>query len=1095
MIRGLSGPLLSHDAILALLASATLPGLASQAPAETIRHLRAWHAAVRHRLGPASSARAVFDLVGEPLATALGFRVVLLSAGPECVEAVLQIPRGRAPVMVVTGWGQSVAVAWRLAVHRALACGTRWALCVTGSAFRLFDVDRAYARRYAEFDLQTAVDSDQTLGLLWGICRAASFEPEPEGPLLDRAVAYCERHRAAVRVSLRDGVHDALLQLVNAFRTATLRRHADADLLDESLIVVYRILFLLFAEARGLVPSWHPVYRDGYTIDTLRRRGDPAAPTGLWETLQAIARLAQRGCRAGTLRVPPFNGRLFSASNAPLADRLPLDDCVVARALDALTTRKGHQGPESISYADLGVEQLGAVYEHLLDYDLVTGIQGAPASLVPTGRRKATGSFYTPRSLTEFLVRRALAPLVRDARPEGILSLRVLDPAMGSGAFLVAACRYLASAYEQALVREGALSAADVTEEDRAQFRRSVAQKCLFGVDVNPMAVQLGRLSLWLATLSADKPLSFLDHHLRAGDSLVGASTDDILRHPAPGHARRPPPHLPLFQIDALQSSIEHAVGSRCSIAETPDDTIEQVRQKERLLSTLNRAGGPLDRWRAAADIWCAAWYSPDARPAGRPVFEALLDRLMRGTGALPDHTAEALLRRARAIAAERRFFHWTFEFPEIFHDGTGTRRPDGGFDVIIGNPPWEMLRDDGGARGTGALHRFVRGSGLYPLQGHGHSNLYQLFIERTLRLLRPGGRSGLILPAGFATDHGAGSLRRYLLDRTRVDTFTTIENRDGIFPIHRALKFLLLTFDNQGSTAELPAHAGVRSTDVLDRIADLGPSASAIPIPRALFAKASGGDFAIPELEMPLDLEILTSIAVRTPAACDPEGWGIHFGRELNATEDRVHFRSDGVGLPVLEGKQLHPFELDHASVRFTIAERDAAALLNADATFRRARLAYRDVASASNRLTLIAAIVPARAVTTHTIFCLKEPLDETAQLFLCGVFNSYVANYLVRMRVKTHVTAAVVAQLPLPKPTRDHPLFERIAALSRDITAGRSRTENMALLNALVARLYGLSTARFARVLETFPLEQKSERDRAFRHLEADTSNYGIL
>ena len=128
-----------------------------------------------------------------------------------------------------------------------------------------------------------------------------------------------------------------------------------------------------------------------------------------------------------------------------------------------------------------------------------------------------------------------------------ILSLRVLDPAMGSGAFLVAACRYLASAYEAALVRDGAVSGEDITEVDRAEFRRAVAQRCLYGVDINPMAVQLGRLSLWLATLSADRPLTFLDHRLRAGNSLVGASLSDLARQPPGGDRRARPTRLPLF--------------------------------------------------------------------------------------------------------------------------------------------------------------------------------------------------------------------------------------------------------------------------------------------------------------------------------------------------------------------------------------------------------------------------------------------------------------------------------------------------------------------------------------------------------------------
>ena len=609
------------------------------------------------------------------------------------------------------------------------------------------------------------------------------------------------------------------------------------------------------------------------------------------------------------------------------------------------------------------------------------------------------------------------------------------------------------------------------------------------------MAVQLGRLSLWLATLAADKPLSFLDHHLRSGDSLVGASMDDIVRHRAPGLTRKPEQELPLFPLDDLQASIERAVDSRQSIANTPDDTIEQVREKERALTMLNRAGGPLDRWKSAADVWCAAWDGERGQPTGRPMFQAILDRLLRGSGALPDHTADAFLARARGIAAARRFFHWSFEFPEIFYDRAGSARPDGGFDVIIGNPPWEMLRDDGGTRHSNTLLGFVRGSGQYPLQGQGHSNLYQLFIERVLRLLRPGGRSGLILPAGFATDHGAGGLRRQLLDRTSVDTFTTLENRDGIFPIHRALKFLLLTFSSGGATPELPAHAGVRSTAVLDRIADRGVAADAIRIPRGLIEKTGGSDLAVPELGTPLDLDLLTKVSFTIPASSDSEGWGIHFGRELNATEDRPHFRRDGHGLPVLEGKQIHPFRVDTTIGRFTIPERIAADLLNADSTFRRPRLAYRDVASATNRMTLIAAIVPAGTVTTHTIFCLKESLDEDAQRFLCGVFNSYVANYLVRMRVRTHVSATILARLPVPKPSRGNPLFERVGRLSGTISKERHSEDKIALLNALVGRLYGLSAGQFAHVLDTFPLVPKSERDRALRSLREDVGIYGIL
>jgi hypothetical protein len=249
-----------------------------------------------------------------------------------------------------------------------------------------------------------------------------------------------------------------------------------------------------------------------------------------------MTRLAHAGCEAGDLRVTPFNGRLFSPARTPLAERRDLDDEAARRAVLALSTRAApdRAGRERITYRDLGVEQLGAVYETLLDYE--PRLSHAPDSrgrvtrpivtLEPgSGVRKATGTFYTPQPIADYLVRRTLSPLTHHARADDILQLRIVDPAMGSGAFLVAACRFLAREYERALIREGTCSPGDLDETARVVIRRTVAERCLYGVDLNPMAVQLARLSLWLATLAADRPLSFLDHRLQTGDSLLGAGS------------------------------------------------------------------------------------------------------------------------------------------------------------------------------------------------------------------------------------------------------------------------------------------------------------------------------------------------------------------------------------------------------------------------------------------------------------------------------------------------------------------------------------------------------------------------------------------
>ena len=1010
--------------------------------------------------------------------------------------AVLRLNGHEVAILLVTPWGDDPARGWRDAVKRGIGHDVRWCLYVNGPSLRLFDCKRAYSRRFAEFDLATAVDDERTSSIFWALLSAGSMSALDNDTVLDRAVALCERHRTAVRNSLKDGVRAALVELGGAF-LARAGRQAAGRAIDESLIVIYRVLFLLFAEARSLVPQWHPTYKNNYTVESLRPAVEAAANArGLWESLQAMARLAHRGCRAGSLRVPAFNGRLFSPTDAPLADSVRLDDAAVQRALLALTTRQTMDRRERIAYSDLGVEQLGAVYEHVLDY--VAGGSSAKEQLElrPGGLRKATGTFYTPRSLTEYLVRRTLAPLVEQAPPEAILELRVLDPAMGSGAFLVAACRYLGHAYEQALVRERGLTASDITDADRTAFRRLVAQRCLFGVDINPMAVQLARLSLWLATLAGDRPLTFLDHHLRCGNSLIGASLGDIHRQPPSAHPRRNrAAPLALFSTDDLEVTLQALVTPRLALARDPDDTLEQVKHKERTLARLSDSGSPLAPWKLAADLWCAGWFC--GREKAR-VMESLVQDALSGRTTLPPHISTPLLDDARATAADRRFFHWTLEFPEIFFNSAGRPLVEPGFDAILGNPPWEMLRVDhepqagDAARCTSELATFARRSGVYSLQGSGHSNLYQLFVERGLSLLRRHGRLGFIVPGGFASDHGCAELRRELLDRTTIDTFATFENRDRIFPIHRSVKFTLLTLTRAGNTALLPLRTGIRAPDTLDTLADAGSDAAAVLVPRSVLTRVSGQQAVVPEIRSPEDLELLAKIAFAHRALADPEGWGLHFGRELNATEDRPNFTRDRSGLPIVEGKHLQPFRVDVHNTPFTILPADAHRLLPHE-PFATPRLAYRDVASSTNRVTLIAAIVPPRVVTTHTVFCLKEPPDLDAQHFLCGIFNSFAANYLVRMRVSTHVTTAVMAQLPVPQPSRTDPAFVQLATFAKRLSADDC-AETRASHQALAARLYGLEEWEFSHVLDAFPLVSRCERDEALAKFRCIVGTGGV-
>jgi hypothetical protein len=694
----------------------------------TRRELSAWRARCR-ALGPASALRSMLEIGAEPLLAALGYGKpsdVLAQPGTWISTILSGCPRsGAAPsVLVVTPWGARLDSLWRPAVVEARRRGARWCVAFNGTHVRLIGAGRLYSRRFAEFDLDLAVEDERAclaLQMLLG-CHDPSVASS-----LEDLVEASERHSAAVCRSLRHGVLDASSGLLGAL----LRRASNTPLdsaFEQALTIVYRILFLLFAEARHLVPLWHPVYRDSYSLDALGAaafRG--AVSPGLWEAIRAACRLAHDGCVAGDLRVTAFNGRLFAPARAPLAERRDLDDQAARGALIALATQPGADGEcrERIAYRDLGVEQLGAVYEALLDYTprrepstrTVTLESGA-------GRRKATSTFYTPQSITQYLVRHALGPLVREASAEGILALRVLDPAMGSGAFLVACCAFLAEAYEAALVRDNACHPGDLGPAERAAIRRTVAERCLFGVDLNPMAVQLARLSLWLATLAADRPLSFLDHHLQAGDSILGAWVASIARAPRLGRVQHADAKGPLFEDADLGEALRLALPIRFSLALDPSDTPEQVKSKDRALDAMARPGALLSKWKRIANLWCSYWFADRRLPGS--AFGALSDSILTGRSLLP--SADRYLGDADAIAQARHFFHWELEFPEAFFDRQGVRLPNAGFDAVVGNPPWDMIRADAGdtsarahaRKDAGSVLRFTRDSGTYRAQSAG---------------------------------------------------------------------------------------------------------------------------------------------------------------------------------------------------------------------------------------------------------------------------------------------------------------------------------------------------------------------------------------
>ena len=1104
MLPGFGGRLLSGH----VLEQYLLASRDSEMPLPARAAMRRWREQQR-QLGPASSLRAMVDAGARPLSRLLGFELVEEGRSRRDIStATLRAGNVRITVMVGR-WGDRLEPLWRPAVTEALERDTRWALVFNGTHARLFDSSRVFSRRFVEFDLDAAADDDRTAAALWTTLNVRAFESAHSGAaLLPSLIGASERHASDVCRSLRAGVLEASTHLLRALVARSGRTPLN-DVFEQALTIVYRILFLFFAEARSLVPLWHPLYRGSYSLERLRDRALERSTVGLWDTLGAVARLAHAGCHAGDLRVTPFNGRLFAPSRTPLADRRGLDDEAARLSLVALSTRAAAdgEGREPIAYRDLGVEQLGAVYETLLDY-APRVVKQPPVAKGPNGEktvrpkpdttvvalergsgiRKATGTFYTPETLTSYLIRRALGPLVRDRTAEEILTLRVLDPSMGSGAFLVSACRFLADAYEAALVRDGGCLGSDLGPAERAAIRRTVAERCLYGVDLNPMAVQLARLSLWLATLSADRPLGFLDHHLLVGNSLLG-TTLACLRQPPPARRRRTE-NPPLFDALPANDALRDALPVRFGLGLDPSDTPAQVHAKERALAALASHETALSRWKRVADLWCAQWFDSELR-LGAPLYRTLARAIVSGERVLPGATGERLLTRVAEISQAHGFFHWELEYPEVFFDGDARRRPLAGFDAVVGNPPWDMVRADDAVvndRGrqrteSAALVRFSRDAGVYTAQSNGHANRYQMFLERAIALTRPGGRIGMVLPWGVAADQGSARLRRLLFSTCDVDALVGFENRERIFPIHRSVRFLLLSATAGVPTESIGCRLGETSQAILDTAGDADARTwFTLRLTPALLRRLSGPDLAVPEFKTAMDVTIAERAGALFAPLGDAAGWNAHFGRELNATEDRDAFLPPGRGLAVLEGKHVDAFKVRVEDARASIGVPEADRRLGQRPTC--PRLAYRDVASATNRTTLIAALVPPGAVTTHTLFCVKTRLPPMAQHFLCGLFNSFLLNFLVRLRVTTHVTTAIVERLPVPRQDQAGGAYREIAGLAR-LLARRESPAHLARLNALVAQLYELSADEFGHVLDTFPLVPAEDRALALHAL----------
>ncbi|MBI3455025.1 MAG: N-6 DNA methylase [Candidatus Rokubacteria bacterium] len=756
-----------------------------------------------------------------------------------------------------------------------------WGFVANGLRLRLLRDNASLTRQaFVEFDLEAVMEGEvyADFVLLWLLTHQSRVEGEkPEECWLERWARAAREQGTRALDSLRDGVEAAITALGRGFlahpANGALRERLRAGTLStqdyyrQLLRLVYRLLFLFVAEDRDLLldPKAEPAARERYTryysAARLRRLAERTRGTRHPDLYRGLRLVTERlGSDAGyrALGLPALGSFLWSVEAIPdlAAAELANHDFLDAVRPLAFTVHDRVRRP--VDYKNLGSEELGSVYESLLELHPKVNADAATFELTTAGghERKTTGSYYTPASLIRCLLDSALDPVLEEAarRPDperAILDLKVCDPACGSGHFLIAAAHRIARRLAAIRTRD------DEPSPDATRTAlRDVIGHCLYGVDVNPMAVELCKVSLWMEALEPGKPLSFLEHRILCGNSLLGA-TPALLEKGIPDGAfeqvegddkkvvtalrrenrKQQQGQRTLLLVAERPATYKVLTESLTSLDAIADDSITGIREKESQYRRL-QASSDYEAARLRADAWCAAFVWRKTADAPRPLTQDVFFELSRDPGAIPAETRDEI----RRLTRQYPFFHWHLAFPDVFRipqDGgpdSGQTGWSGGFDVVLGNPPWERIKiqekewfatvrpDIADAPNAAARRRmiqalaredpalyaafvearrqaeaeshFVRASGRYPLCGRGDINTYALFAETKLLILGLTGRIGCIVPTGIATDDTTKEFFRSLVEPRSLVSLYDFENAVGMFPGvgHGRYKFSLLT-------------------------------------------------------------------------------------------------------------------------------------------------------------------------------------------------------------------------------------------------------------------------------------------------------------
>jgi hypothetical protein len=964
-----------------------------------------------------------------------------------------------------------------------------WAFLSNGLQLRILRDNLALSRQaYVEFDVEAMMEGEvyADFALLWMLCHQSRVEGDkPDEFWLETWSKLAQEQGTRVLADLRTGVTRAIEALGRGFVGHPRNEHlrvklekgelSTQDYYRQLLRIVYRLLFLFVAEDRELL---HPpdasedacnLFDQHYSTRRLRElatkmRGSKHAD--LWHTLSLVfdALGHKEGCPQ--LGLAGLGSFLWSRKSTPdLLGPVGKDGDTVAgpvlirnddllAAIRSLAYVERDKVLRGVDYRNLGSEELGSVYESLLELqpDMDAHARSFNLLTVAGSERKTSGSYYTPDSLVQCLLDSALEPVVKDAlkgkkgdeAEEAILSLKVCDPASGSGHFLIAAAHRLSR--HLARVRTGEL---EPTPADHQHALRDVIRRCIYGVDINPMAVELCKVSLWMEALEPGKPLTFLDHHIKCGNSLIGA-TPRLLKDGVPDDAfnaiegdnkelctafkkrnkdERGGQALFTFEGALPWLKLGNMPQTFATLDAMSDDSLADVEAKAQRYTELIESSG-YESAHLLADAWCAAFVWTKTREFDDAITESVFRRIE----ANPHDIVPWMKQEIRRLAEHYRFFHPHLGFPDVFQlpeesaNADGHSGWSGGFDLMLGNPPWDTLSPDlkeffaqydpqirfsekdeqerivaelsenpqikaaweQNRRDLYASVHFIKRSGRYRLfakgnLGKGDFNVYRMFVETALDWTNTGCRAAQLTPENLYNGPNAAAIRRHLYDDTELELLLGFENLRGIwFPnIDGRTKFCLYVAAIGGRTSRFPTAFRIAS------LAELSPTmGKRLLMDVRLIREFSPAALAIPELESQEAVDVSVKVYDRWPKFGDTKRWRPvrKYMREVDMGTNRDLFNSDGDGLPVYEGRMVAQF--DHRAKGY-VSGRGRSAVWD-DYSFgdprkriqpqwciaedklpekvlervRCFRIGFCDVASPTNERSLVAAIIPPHTV-----------------------------------------------------------------------------------------------------------------------------------